>query len=214
MTCFRDPRERLYPILDVEACQRAGRQPLDVARAFFAAGVLIVQIRAKTWASGAFLDLSLAVVEEARRAEALVIVNDRSDLALLAHAAGVHVGQDDLTPEDVRRVAGPDVLIGLSTHTSQQVAENVHQPISYLAMGPVFATSTKATGYDAVGYKAVEEAAAAARPLGLPVVAIGGITLETAPRVVAAGAASVAVIGDLLVGDPEARAREYLSALA
>jgi thiamine-phosphate pyrophosphorylase len=141
-------------------------------------------------------------------------VNDRADLAVASHAAGVHVGHDDLPPESVRRVTGPDLLVGVSTHTAGQVAEAVRQPISYLAIGPVFATATKATGYDAVGCGAVEQAAVAARANGLPVVAIGGITLETAARVMTAGAAAVAVIGDLLVGDPEVRARQYLSALA
>jgi thiamine-phosphate pyrophosphorylase len=164
--------------------------------------------------SGAFLDLALAIVEEAHEAAACVIVNDRADLAVASHAAGVHVGQDDLPPESVRRVTGADLLVGVSTHTAGQVAEAVRQPISYLAIGPVFATATKATGYDAVGYRAVEQAAATARANGLPVVAIGGITLETAAPVLTAGAAAVAVIGDLLVGDPEVRARQYLSALA
>ncbi len=211
---FRNPRERLYAVVDVEACERTQRRPLDVADAFFSAGALLLQLRAKTLPSGALLDLALAIVEKANRAGARVIVNDRADLAVVSHAAGVHVGQDDLAPESVRRVTGPALLVGLSTHTAQQVAESVRQPISYLAIGPVFATATKATGYDAVGYGAVRQAAAAAESQGLSVVAIGGITLETAARVIAAGARSVAVIGDLLVGSPEARAREYLSALA
>jgi thiamine-phosphate pyrophosphorylase len=171
-------------------------------------------VRAKALASGQFLDLSVAVVEAAQQTGATVIVNDRSDIAALSHAAGVHVGQDDLTPDQVVQVIGSDAIIGLSTHTPSQVAEAMELPISYLAMGPVFATSTKATGYDAVGPTAVARAAAAARSRGLPVVAIGGITLETAPTLIAAGAASVAVIGDLLAGDPETRAHEYLAALA
>lgn len=211
---LEDPRERLYAVVDVEACDRAGRKPFDVARAFLSAGVLVVQVRAKALGSGALLDLALAITDEARQTGTRVIVNDRADICVLAKSAGVHVGQDDLTPEQVRRVIGPDVVVGLSTHTTVQVAEAIQQPISYLAMGPVFGTATKATGYEAVGCPAVEAAAVAARPYGLPVVAIGGITLDSAPRVIAAGAASVAVISDLLVGDPEVRAREYLSALA
>ena len=214
MRCFQHPAERLYAVIDIETCDRVGRRPLDVARAFFSAGVRVVQVRAKALASGRFLDLSAAVVEAAQPTAATVIVNDRSDIAALSNAAGVHVGQDDLTPDQAARVIGPDTIIGLSTHTASQVAEAIGLPISYLAMGPVFATSTKATGYDAVGHAAVARAAAAARSRGLPVVAIGGITLETAPTLIAAGAASVAVIGDLLAGDPETRAREYLAALA
>lgn len=164
--------------------------------------------------SGALLDLAEAAVTEARRDSALVIVNDRADLAVLSGAAGVHVGQEDLSPADVRRVAGSDAIVGLSSHTREQIVAAVTEPISYLAIGPVFTTATKATGYDAVGYAAVEAAVKQASPHGLPVVAIGGITLATAPRVIEAGAAAVAIIGDLLTADPEARVREYLAALA
>jgi thiamine-phosphate pyrophosphorylase len=164
--------------------------------------------------SGALLDLSEAAVTEARRDNAQVIVNDRADLAVLSGAAGVHVGQEDLAPADVRRVAGPEAIVGLSTHTRDQIVAAVAEPISYLAIGPVFTTATKATGYEAVGYAAVEEAVKQARQHGLPVVAIGGITLATAPRVIEAGASAVAIIGDLLTADPEERVREYLAALA
>jgi thiamine-phosphate pyrophosphorylase len=159
------------------------------------------------------LELARAIVEEARAAEAIVIVNDRADIAVLAAAAGVHVGQEDLTPVDVRRVTGPGALVGYSTHTHDQIETALREPISYFAIGPVFSTATKATGYDAVGYGAVRHAAARGASAGLPVVAIGGITLDTAPRVVEAGAAAVAIITDLLAGDPEARVRQYLSAL-
>ena len=164
--------------------------------------------------SGALLDLAEAAVTEARRDSALVIVNDRADLAVLSGAAGVHLGQEDLSPADARRVAGPEAIVGLSTHTRDQIMAAVAEPISYLAIGPVFTTATKATGYDAVGYAAVEEAAKQASQHGLPVVAIGGITLATAPRVLEAGASAVAIIGDLLTADPEARVREFLAALA
>lgn len=164
--------------------------------------------------SGALLDLAEAAVAEARRDRAVVIVNDRADVAVLSGAAGVHVGQEDLSPADVRRAAGPEAIVGLSTHTRDQIVAAVAEPISYLAIGPVFTTATKATGYDAVGYAAVEEAVERASQHGLPVVAIGGITLATAPRVIEAGASAVAIIGDLLTADPEARVREYLAALA
>jgi thiamine-phosphate pyrophosphorylase len=214
MACFEKSRERLYAVVDVEACARVGRRPIDVARAFLSAGVVNLQLRAKFSSSSAFLDLALALSEDAQQAGSRVIVNDRADLAVASGAAGVHVGQDDLTPEQVRRVTGALLLVGLSTHSADQVADALGQPISYLAIGPVFATTTKATGYSAVSYEAVMQAAAAVRNRSLPVVGIGGITLETAPRVVAAGAAAVAVISDLLLGDPEARAREYLAVLA
>jgi thiamine-phosphate pyrophosphorylase len=114
----------------------------------------------------------------------------------------------------VRTVVGPEAIVGLSTHTPAQLDAAIHQPISYAAIGPVFGTMTKATGYLALGLDAVGRAAERTRPLGLPLVAIGGITLETAPDVLRAGASAVAVIGDLLrTGDPESRVRAYLKHL-
>jgi thiamine-phosphate pyrophosphorylase len=141
-------------------------------------------------------------------------VNDRADIAALAAAHGLHVGQEDLTPQDARRIVGPDSWVGLSTHTEAQWIAALDAPIDYLAIGPVFGTDTKATGYQAVGRATVSRVAAAARAQSMPVVAIGGITIETAPGVIAAGAASVAVITDLLTGAPEARARAFIRALA
>jgi len=114
----------------------------------------------------------------------------------MANAAGVHVGQDDLPPMAVRNLLGPAAVVGFSTHTSGQVERAAQEPISYIAIGPVFGTRTKDTGYTAVGLAQVTEAAN--RSKGLPVVAIGGITLETAASVWEAGASSVAVISDLL----------------
>ena len=138
-----------------------------------------------------------------------MIVNDRADIARLSGAAGVHVGQDDLTPAQVRAVVGPGAIVGLSTHTADQLDRAVREPIDYLAIGPVFGTDTKATGYDPIGIEAVRRASAAAR--GVPLVAIGGITRERARSVLDAGANSVAVITDLLKGrDPAARVREFL----
>jgi thiamine-phosphate pyrophosphorylase len=123
------------------------------------------------------------------------------------------VGQDDLPPAAVRLVAGPAAMVGLSTHTREQCDAALREPIDYVAIGPVFGTGTKATGYDAVGLDVVREAARRTGP-GMPLVAIGGITLDRATSVVAAGAQSVAVISDLLAtGDPARRVREFLRAL-
>jgi thiamine-phosphate pyrophosphorylase len=142
-----------------------------------------------------------------------VIVNDRVDIARLAGADGVHVGQEDLAPADVRRVAGDRLLVGLSTHTVAQFSDGLASPIDYLAIGPVFTTATKATGYEAVGLQRIRDVSALAAGR-TAIVAIGGITLEDAPSVIAAGARSVAVIGDLLAGgDPAARVRKYLELL-
>lgn len=137
-----------------------------------------------------------------------MIVNDRADLAAISRAAGVHIGQDDLSPAAARALVGADAIVGFSTHTLEQIAAAVGEPVSYIAVGPVFGTRSKDTGYEAVG---LDRVTAAARLAGdIPVVAIGGITLDTASAVLAAGAASVAVIGDLLAGnDPAARVAAY-----
>jgi thiamine-phosphate pyrophosphorylase len=146
---------------------------------------------------------------------ALVIVNDRADIALATQAGGVHVGQEDLPPAAVRALVGPASAIGFSTHSDEQLRAALEEPISYAAMGPVFGTATKDTGYSARGLDMVRAAAARTQAHGLPLVAIGGITLERAPSVIEAGAQSVAVITDLLVTrDPAARVREFVRALA
>jgi thiamine-phosphate pyrophosphorylase len=195
-------------------CARAGRAPADVARAFLAGGARWLQWRAKALAGGAFLDLTRQMLEDARAAGATLIVNDRADIAALAGAPGLHVGQDDLSPADARAVVGGEAILGLSTHTRAQWERAVVEPVSYIAIGPVFGTGTKATGYQAAGLAVVGEAAAAAGARGLPAVAIGGITIDNAAEVIAAGAASVAVISDLLQGNPEARCRSFLRALS
>ena len=161
-----------------------------------------------------WLDEAAAVVALAREYGAQVIVNDRADIAVLAGADGVHVGQDDLSPALVRRVVGDTALVGLSTHTRAQATHAAATGASYLAVGPVFSTQTKDTGYGAVGLPLVAEAAEAAATVGRPLVAIGGITLDRAPEVLRAGAAAVAVISDLWVGgDPKSRVRAYLRTL-
>ena len=145
--------------------------------------------------------------------QARIIVNDRVDVARMAGASGVHVGQDDLPPAEVRRLLGRDAVVGCSTHSIAQIDVAVHEPVSYIAVGPVFGTTTKDTGYNAVGLELVR--AAVQRSGDIPVVAIGGVTLDRAASVLAAGATSVAVIGDLLAtGDPTARTAAYLQALA
>jgi thiamine-phosphate pyrophosphorylase len=202
---------RLYAIIDVDVCARAGWTPLDLARAYLDGGARLLQLRAKNLAGGAFVDLADRVLESARGA--VVIINDRADIAAVSGAGGVHVGQDDLSPADVRLVAGEKIIVGYSTHDSHQIEQALREPISYFAVGPVFGTATKATGYEPVGCDAVRHAALRGGSANMPVVAIGGITLQTAPRVIEAGAAAVAVITDLLTADPAGRVGEYLSAL-
>ena len=194
---------------------RAGWRPMDLTRALLDGGARFLQLRAKHLPSAELLDLAAAIAELARPRGARLIVNDRADLARLANADGVHLGQDDLPPAAVRAIVGADAIVGVSTHTVEQIDRAVGEPVSYVAIGPVFGTTTKATGYEAVGLEIVRAAAERAARRGLPLVAIGGITLATAASVIASGAASVAVIGDLLAtGDPEARTREYVVRLS
>jgi thiamine-phosphate pyrophosphorylase len=202
----------LYAVLDVDACARAGRAPLAVADAFLDAGVSLVQVRAKAMASAEFLRLSSEVVARAG-ARARIIVNDRADIAVLSGAAGVHVGQDDLGVEDARRLVGQRAIVGLSTHSVAQAEAALQLPVTYLAIGPVFGTNTKDTGYCAVGLEMVAQVSSLAARREVPVVAIGGITLERVTEVLSAGASSVCVISDLLRNDPAARARDYVEAL-
>ncbi len=186
----------------------------DLASACLEGGATLLQVRAKE-ASGRWLhDTARAIAEMAHRAHAIVVVNDRADIARLSGADGVHVGQDDLPPAAVRRILGADALVGLSTHTLEQVDAALGQPVSYVAIGPVFETGTKATGYERVGVELVARAAERTSARQLPLVAIGGVTLETAPAVIRAGASCVAVISDLVAGgDPRARVRAYVERL-
>ena len=203
---------RLQAIVDVEISQRAGWAPSDLASAYLDGGARFLQVRAKRLPSGGFLDLCDAIVRRAARYEAAVIVNDRVDLARLSGAAGVHLGQDDLRPSAARVQLGPEAIVGYSTHTHAQIEDALREPITYVAVGPIFGSGTKQTGYDAVGLEIVS--AAATRPRALPIVAIGGITLGTASSVIAAGASCVAVITDLLAGgSPSARVRLFLDRL-
>ena len=206
---------RLYAVCDADVCACGGWALTDFAAACLEGGARLLQIRAKRAASNSFLADTRAIVERARRVGATVIVNDRADIARLAGADGVHVGQDDLDAAAVRTIVGADAIVGLSTHTPDQIEAAVRQPISYLAVGPVFGTATKSTGYQAVGTNLVARAAAAAGATAIPIVAIGGITLDRAPEVIASGAASLAVISDLFTGgDPAARVAAYVDRLS
>jgi thiamine-phosphate pyrophosphorylase len=204
---------RLYAILDVDLTRSHNHRPLEVLDIWLDAGVRWIQLRAKTMPTGAWLELADQMRPRAQSAGATLVVNDRVDIASLAGADGVHLGQDDLAPSDARELLGSGAIVGLSTHTDAQLAAACREPISYLAIGPVFSTMTKATGHASVGLAGVGRAVRAAGAVGLPVVAIGGITLADAPQLLAAGAAAVAIISDLFVGDLRDRAAAYLAAL-
>lgn len=203
----------LTAIVDAGLAARRGWTVPDLAAAFLDGGARLLQLRAPGAASGALERWCDAVAARAAGYGAAVVVNDRADVARLCGAAGVHLGQTDLPVEAARRVVGESALVGLSTHTDEQLRDALRRPVSYVAVGPVWATRTKDTGHRPLGLPRVRRAAGLAA--GTPVVAIGGVTLERAPRALAAGAASVAVIGDLLAGGtPAARVRAYVERLA
>jgi thiamine-phosphate pyrophosphorylase len=136
------------------------------------------------------------------------VVNDRPDVAALAGAGGVHVGQEDLPVEDARAICGRHCWVGISTHNEAQVREAEATSADYVAVGPIFPTSTKPQADPVVGLELIRRARSITRK---PLVAIGGITVENAEQVWRAGADSVAVARDLLAAaDPAAQAREYL----
>lgn len=183
---------------------------MALALACLRGGARLLQVRQKAGSGAAFLALAERLVVESAHFQARVIVNDRADIARLAGAAGVHVGQDDLDVDAVFRIAGMESIVGVSTHDTAQIDAALAGRATYVAVGPVFGSTTKDTGYGARGLDLVRYAAGR----GKPVVAIGGITLARARDVVAAGADAVAVIGDLAGSDPETRARLYVSAVA
>lgn len=205
---------RLYAIADLDVCAATGREVDAVARAFADAGVSHVQLRAKSADGRTFLALAERVAAALRGTRATFIVNDRVDVAA-AVGAGVHLGQHDLPADEARRLLGPDAVIGRSTHTPEELARALTEPVSYVAFGPVFVTGTKANPDPVVGLEGLSRAAVTAHAAGRPLVAIGGITLMTAPDVIAAGADAVAVISALCAPgvDPAAGSREFLRVL-
>ncbi len=195
-----------YPILDTRALAARGLDPLTLARALLEAGVGILQLRHKdSWTRQAFR-LAAEISQLAAQAQACFVVNDRADIALAVGAAGVHLGQRDLTPAAVRGFAGNRLLIGLSTHNEAQLRAAAHQPVDYLALGPIFATASKERPDPVVGLEELRRLRVLSKK---PLSAIGGISLETAPAVLEAGADSCAVISDMLEDDWRARVRSW-----
>ena len=197
--------DRLYPILDVTLCRERALDPLAVLDAFLAGGARFIQLRDKSGSSADRLALADAFVARVHGAGGRLIVNDRPDIAHLSGADGVHLGQDDMSADDARQVVGAGAIVGVSTHDDEQIERAAVTSATYIAVGPIYGTSTKDTGYTARGLDLVRAAARTGRPI----VAIGGITLERAPDVIAAGAWSVAVISELLRDDPERMVRRF-----
>jgi len=159
-------------------------------------GATLIQLREKRMPAREFYDQAKEAVEEAARRGVQLIVNDRVDVALAVGAHGVHLGQDDMPPEAARGLLGSDALIGYSTHNIEQAVAATKLPIDYLAIGPIFATTTKSDTAPVLGLEGLRTVR---RAVGaFPLVAIGGITSANAADVIAAGADSVALISALL----------------
>lgn len=194
---------RFYPILDTETAARRGVDLADAAREILEGGAEILQIRHKRFFSREVFAAAQHVADLCKTFGARFVVNDRADLAVLLSAA-VHLGQDDLPPSAVRGIVGSDTMVGFSTHNEAQLLAAAAEPADYLALGPIFGTVSKANPDPVVGVEGLRRL----RPLtGRPLVAIGGITRGNAREVIAAGADSVAVIGDLFPADGGLRAR-------
>lgn len=199
----------LYPILDVK---ENPEEILPLADALAAAGVALLQIRAKKHSAGDLLRSARQISARLQPRGVKIVVNDRPDVALLAGASGVHVGQHDLPVEDARKLSGPALWVGVSTHNADQLRAAASTSADYIAVGPVFPTGTKENPDPVVGLEFLRLARAATKK---PLVAIGGITVESAEAVFRAGADSVAVIRDLSsADDPGSRARAYLEIAA
>ncbi len=173
-----------------------------------AAGCTLIQYRNKSGNARVMLEQARELKNRFGTSVRL-IMNDRADLALMADFDGVHVGQDDLSPESVRRIIGPDRWLGVSTHNAEQIADADQTSADYLAIGPVFSTTSKENPDPVVGLEGVRRARQLTRK---PLVAIGGITRANAKSVVEAGADSVAVISDLL-REPRKSAEEFFRIL-
>lgn len=198
---------RLYCIAD-SAFLSTTAELLAFADALVAGGCTLLQYRNKSGNARVMLEQARELKKHLGDSVRL-IMNDRADLCLAADFGGVHVGQEDLSPESVRGIIGPERWLGVSTHNPEQLREADRTPADYLAIGPVFSTSSKDKPDPVVGLEGVRRARQLTRK---PLVAIGGITRANAASVIEAGADSVAVISDLL-REPRNSAEEFFRVL-
>lgn len=199
---------RLYVILDAGLMADSAE---ETAKQLIEAGVRLLQYRSKSGSACETLELSrkLAVMSSIRGVT--FFVNDRPDIALMAAAAGVHVGQADLSVDDARAVVGSEKWIGVSTHNEVQFRAAIESSADYIAVGPVFPTKSKVSPDPVIGTEFIRRVRGMTNK---PIVAIGGITVERAAEVIEAGADSVAVISDILrARHPGTRAGQYLDQL-
>jgi thiamine-phosphate pyrophosphorylase len=184
---------RIYPLTDV---QLSGLSHAEQVELLSHGGASLIQLREKSLAPREFYEQAKAAVAVATRNRVQLLINDRVDLALAAGAHGVHLGQDDMPPDAARKLLGPNAVIGYSTHNVEQAIAATKLSIDYLAVGPIFATTTKSDTAPVLGLEGLR---AARRAIGaFPLVGIGGITQSNAREVIDAGADSVAVISALL----------------
>lgn len=199
----------LYAIADTLG--RAELSYLTLAEQLCAGGARLIQLRLKDLPSRDFLTLAQQVRAVCHHYGCVLIINDRADIALAVDAEGVHVGQEDLPLAAARKVLGSRKIVGVSTHNPAQAQAADRDGADYIGFGPVFGTTTKATGYSARGLEQLREIRSLVR---LPIVAIGGITTDRAPATLAAGADAVAMISDLvLAADVAKKVQETLAAL-
>jgi thiamine-phosphate pyrophosphorylase len=183
---------KIYPITDTLI---SGLSHAEQVELLAAGGASLIQLREKRRSPRDFYHAALEAMLVARRLGIQIVIDDRVDVALAVKADGVHLGQDDLPPDRARVLLGDSRIIGFSTHTLEQALEADSAPVDYVAIGPVLRTLTKEQPDPAVGLETVTEVR---RRISKPLVAIGGITLDTARSIIEAGADSVAVISDLL----------------
>jgi thiamine-phosphate pyrophosphorylase len=185
---------RLYAIVDTIAYEAHELPPIAAAQTLFNAGVKLLQYRHKGQFTDGRFQEAKQIAEAAQRSGAIFILNDRADYAGVL-SCGVHLGQEDLPPEEARQIVGDDAIIGFSTHNRGQLEQAAGLPIDYVALGPVFQTASKHKSDPVIGLEAIPQLRALSSK---PLVAIGGITFESALRVLDSGADSVAVISALL----------------
>ncbi len=198
---------KLYPI--TASNNLNGLDHAQLVEQYLKGGTLFLQVREPALPDSLLYPQLLKIRSLCQPLGAQFLVNDRVDLALAARAHGVHLGQDDLPVQMARDLLGKEAIIGLSTHNRQQFSDAQAQDVDYIAMGPIFSTSSKETENPPLGVEALGELIADSR---YPVVAIGGISLEKAPQIWKAGADSVAVISDIAnAADPAQRVSKYLT---
>lgn len=207
MASFSLPK--IYPITDARL---SGLTHAEQLARLADGGATLVQLREKHASPREFYRQAEEALRVARARGVRVIINDRADIALALGADGVHLGQDDLDPRAARHLLGDRFVVGYSTHNVAQAIEAARLPVDYVAVGPVFQTSSKERPDPVVGLEGVAAVRAAVGTL--PLVAIGGITRETARSVLEAGADSVALIGALVGGTPSDIARRTRDFLA